>query len=102
MKAQAVTFYSSPRKVTLFRETQTVSSIEAGGWTREQVVPLKQGGGRLTATYDGRYSIDIGSVFMEFGVLWRITSFVVGDDCVKVEARSIASIQDLVELIPVL
>jgi len=100
MKAPVVTFYSRPREVSFSRETRMIPSIEPG-WAREELVPYKQGGSRLTVTYDGWYSISLGFVFMEFGVLWQINGFAVGVDHVKIEARSVASLEDLVELIPV-
>jgi len=100
MKAPVVTFYSRPREVSLSRETRIIPSIDPR-WTSEELIPYKQGGGRFAATYDGCYSIDLGFVFVELGVLWQINGFAVGIDHVKIEARSVASLEDLVELIPV-
>jgi len=99
MKAKAVLFDSRPSDVSISQATRV--GFNGRGQQIQEAVPLEMGGSRLSCKFSGAASIELGDLFMEFNILWRVIGYYFSEEGLEVHAISVCSLADLVELIPV-
>jgi hypothetical protein len=85
--------------VTITRETKEVYSVTS--CARHELVPFKQGGAELCARVQVACdSVDLDELFFAHGILWRITGFKDTPTGLVILGKSVASLSDLIQLIP--
>jgi hypothetical protein len=84
--------------VTITRETREVPSGTL--CVKHELVPFKQGGARLQAKVQCACDVNLGELFFACNILWRIIGFAHTPTCLEVYGQSVASLSDLIELIP--
>ena len=100
MKAKVAHFSDRPNDWSIRRATR--QGINGKGEIIDEPMPLKMGGASLSCLFPGHAPVEIGDVFMEFNILWRVEGFCRTEDCkTEVYADSVCSLEDLIELIPI-
>ena len=85
--------------VTITRETRKV--LSSTPYIRHELVPFKQGGAELCARVQVACdSVNLDELFFAHGILWRIIGFKDTPTDLVIRGQSVASLSDLIELIP--
>jgi hypothetical protein len=85
--------------VTITRETKEVYSVTS--CARHELVPFKQGGAELCARVQVACdSVNLDELFFAHGILWRIIYVGHTPTHLEIRGQSVASLSDLIELIP--
>jgi hypothetical protein len=82
------------------REIPTLSPTCLKEFIEHEAVPAREGGFTFTGKTLRDCNVELGEMFFACQVLWRITGFRTYPAYLEIHATSVASLSDLLELLP--
>ena len=82
------------------REIPTLSPTYLKEYIEHEAVPAREGGFTFTGKTLPDCNVELGQMFFACQVLWRITGCRTCPDYLEIHATSVASLSDLLELLP--